>query len=145
MIGDLTNFTALRERMRYLQARQKVLAENVANADTPSYKPKDMAHTGIDPTTRGSDASRRLAMANSGYTGSISPTQTNPAHIGGGQPGSAGQEGRGASYGTRPSGNAVNLEDEMLKISQNQLDFQMVAGLYQRGFSTLKIALGRKA
>jgi flagellar basal-body rod protein FlgB len=142
MIHDLTTFAALKQRMRFLQSRQKVLAENVANADTPGFKPKDIAQIGIDPATRGSDAARR--MSTSAYSRVAGLQVTSPMHIGGAQAG-AGTVEKGASYETRPSGNAVNLEDEMLKVSQNQIDFQTAANLYQRGIATLKTALGRRA
>lgn len=145
MIADISQFSALRERMRFLQARQKVLSENVANADTPAYKPKDVVNLGSSALQESVDPSRRLVMAKSGYASALAPAVTNPAHISGGVSGYASQDTKGAQFGTRPSGNSVNLEDEMLKVSQNQIDFQMVTGLYQRSFSTLKIALGRKA
>jgi flagellar basal-body rod protein FlgB len=141
MIHDLTSFSALKNRMRFLQARQKLLAENVANADTPGYKPKDITQLGVDPATRGSDATRRLASA--AYGGGVQMAATHPSHI---QPGLNGPGGvaKGATYETRPSGNAVNLEDEMLKVSQNHIDFQTAANIYQRGLATLKTALGRR-
>lgn len=142
MIHDLPTFAALRERMRFLQTRQKLLAENVANADTPGYKPKDIRQLGVDPASRGSDQSRRMApvMGQQAY----GMAMTNARHIAPSGGGFA-SEARGASYETRPSGNAVELESEMLKVSQNQIDFQTAANIYQRGLGTLKIALGRKA
>lgn len=142
MIHDLTTFAALKQRMRFLQSRQKVLAENVANADTPGYKPKDIAQIGVDPATRGSDASRRMGVQRYGQVAGL--MVTSPMHISQNAKG-AGTEDRGASFETRPSGNAVNLEDEMLKVSQNQIDFQTAANLYQRGLATLKTAIGRRA
>jgi flagellar basal-body rod protein FlgB len=141
MIHDLATFAALKERMRFLQTRQKLLAQNVANANTPGFRPKDIRQLGIDPASRGSDAARRLS------TSAVGPTYglmaTNAMHI---QPGDGGQafEDKGASYETRPSGNSVDLENEMLKVSQNQIDFQTAANIYQRSLSTLKIALGKK-
>ena len=41
-INDIPILTMLRERMQWQQARQQVLAENVANADTPDYQAKDL-------------------------------------------------------------------------------------------------------
>lgn len=142
MIHDLSTFAALKQRMRFLQSRQKVLAENVANADTPGFRPKDIVQIGIDPATRGSDAARRASAVAYGKVAGLQVTS--PMHITGAQ-GGAGTVDRGASYETRPSGNGVNLEDEMLKVSQNQIDFQTAANLYQRGLATLKTALGRRA
>lgn len=142
MIHDLSTFAALKQRMRFLQSRQKVLAENVANADTPGYKPKDIAQIGIDPASRGADATRRMAVAHYNQAAGLMTTSAmhiNPAANG------AGTVDRGASYETRPSANAVTLEDEMLKVSQNQIDFQTAANLYQRGLATLKTAIGRRS
>jgi flagellar basal-body rod protein FlgB len=141
MIHDLTTFAALKNRMRFLQARQKLLAENVANADTPGYKPKDIREVGVDAASRGSDQARRLTGP--GAAAGVNLATTNPGHIALGGPGRP-NEDKGASFETRPSGNAVNLETEMLKVSQNHIDFQTAANIYQRGLSTLKIALGRR-
>ena len=38
-ITDIPIFSMLRTRMQWPQERQRVLAENVANADTPKYRP----------------------------------------------------------------------------------------------------------
>jgi flagellar basal-body rod protein FlgB len=141
MIHDLTTFAALKNRMRFLQARQKLLAENVANADSPGYKPKDIKELGIDPASRGSDQARRMAGGVAAPATGLAVTS--PGHIRSNGTGRIGEE-KGAAFETRPSGNAVNLETEMLKVSQNQIDFQTAANIYQRGLSTLKIALGRR-
>jgi len=63
---DIPILTMLRERMQWQQARQQVLAENVANADTPDYQAKDLAPL---------DFSRELSTA------SVSLDRTNPNHI----------------------------------------------------------------
>ncbi|MCA0399659.1 MAG: flagellar basal body protein [Proteobacteria bacterium] len=141
MIHDLPTFAALKERMRFLQTRQKLLAENVANADTPGFRPKDIQQ-GVDPASRGADQTRNLPTSSVG--GGVRVAVTDPRHLGGGSAAGV-SEGRGAIYETRPSGNSVDLENEMLKVSQNQIDFQTAANIYQRGLATLKIALGRKA
>ena len=41
-INDLPILSALRTKMQWHQERQKLLAENVANADTPGFQPKDL-------------------------------------------------------------------------------------------------------
>ena len=42
-----------------------------------------------------------------------------------------------------PTGNAVSLEDEMMKVAANQMDFQAVTALYSRSLSLFKTALGK--
>ncbi len=43
----------------------------------------------------------------------------------------------------RPRGNAVSLEDEMLKVAANQMDYQAVTSLYTRSLALIKTALGK--
>src|SRR6476660_7375118 len=42
-ITDLPLFAMLRTRMQWHQERQRLLAENVANADTPTFRPRDLS------------------------------------------------------------------------------------------------------
>ncbi len=45
---------------------------------------------------------------------------------------------------TRPAGNAVNLEDQMLKVSANQMDYAAATSLYSRSLGLLKTAIGKR-
>ena len=38
----------------------------------------------------------------------------------------------------------MSLEEEMLKVSQNQSDFQLAASLYQKSLQMLRIAAGKR-
>ena len=48
-----------------------------------------------------------------------------------------------APFEVTPSGNAVTLEDQMMKVSGNDMDYQAVTTLYTRSMRLLKIAIGR--
>lgn len=122
--------TALRDRMQWHQARQKVLAENVANANTPGFKPKDLQPPRASAAGSASGLSR------------VAVERTDPQHLTGAA-GSAGPATRSAAvFETRPSGNAVNLEDEMLKAAENQSEYQLAASLYQKSLAMLRSAAG---
>ena len=45
-------------------------------------------------------------------------------------------------YEVRPGGNAVNHEDEMMKVASNQMDFDAAADLYTRSLALIKLAVG---
>jgi flagellar basal-body rod protein FlgB len=47
-------------------------------------------------------------------------------------------------YEVRPAGNAVNLEEEMMKVAANQMDFQTATALYTRSLNLIKTALGKR-
>lgn len=116
---------ALKTRMHWHQTRQKLLAENVSNADTPRFRPHDLRA----PAAPGN--------------GGVTLAQTSPRHLGlSGQRG--GFDPRDPKrFETTPSGNSVNLEDEMMKVAQNQSDYQLAASLYSKGLGLMKIAIGK--
>jgi flagellar basal-body rod protein FlgB len=131
-ISNLPILSMLRTRMHWHQERQRLLAENVANAETPRFKPRDLAPPNVGrPVASGS--------------GPVVLAATNAAHI---QPAAGGsgqfQAERKASYEVRPSGSAVNLEDEMLKVAANQMDYQAATALYGRSLGLIKAALGKR-
>lgn len=129
-ITDLPVLSMLRARMQWSQARQSLIAENVANADMPGFRPRDLAALRFD---------RAAGTAATGLT------VTAPGHIApAGARADAGLETRRAKgFEVVPSGNGVNLEDEMMKAGDNQADYQLAASLYQHSLTTLKIAVGK--
>ncbi len=132
-ISDIAALSSLRGKMHWHQERQKLLAENVANADTPRFKPRDLAPL---------KAPQAGAMA---QTASLAMTRTDAGHINAsGGTSSSFPESRRGGYETRPAGNAVNLEDEMQKVAANQMDYQAAASLYSRSLSLLKTAIGKR-
>jgi flagellar basal-body rod protein FlgB len=48
--------------------------------------------------------------------------------------------GNRQQYEVRPAGNAVNLEDEMMKVAENQMDFQTATQLYTHSLTLIKLA-----
>ena len=42
-----------------------------------------------------------------------------------------------------PTGNGVSLEDEMMKVAANQMDFQAATTLYTRGLGLIRTAIGK--
>ena len=58
-ISDLPVLSALRTKMQWHQERQKVLAENVSNSDTPKFKPRDLVEPKFTPGGRQAGAARR--------------------------------------------------------------------------------------
>jgi flagellar basal-body rod protein FlgB len=128
-VTDLPLFAMLKTRMYWLEERQKLLAENVANADTPGHRGRDLKQLDFNAALR-STASVTLAATAPGHLGAGGDTQFAPERRGG--------------FETRPNGNAVVLEEEMLKVAQNQMDHQTATALYARGLGLIKTALGRK-
>jgi flagellar basal-body rod protein FlgB len=129
--ANLPLVAMLKTRMHWHQTRQKILAENVANADTPKFQPKDLAAPSFTP-------------AGAPKGGALGVERTDSMHLASSS-GRPGEEANAAQrFEVRPSGNAVSLEDEMLKVSQNQSDYQLAASLYQKSLQMLRTAVGRR-
>ena len=121
----------LSRRMDWLGDRQRVLAQNIANANTPEYLPHDLRPLDFGAQLRGASARVELAA-------------TDAAH-------QAGRRSRPA-HGEKPirdedvltlSGNAVELETEMQKVAETAMDYQLMTNLYRKHLDLLKTAIGR--
>lgn len=133
-ITDLPTLAALRTKMQWHQERQRVLANNISNSDTPSFKPSDLVEPKFD---------RNGQPPVGSPVGSLPMMRTSSQHLAaaGGTPSFADRKG---GFQTRPAGNAVNLEDEMLKVSSNQMDYAAATSLYSRSLGLLKTAIGKR-
>src|ERR1700722_16923525 len=101
-MNDIPGLAILRTRMQWHQERQRVLSEKVANSDTRHLRPRGLVGPKLDSTGA------------SGSIGSLAMVRTSGNHIApAGGVDSFEQNGK-VGFETRPAGNAVNLEDEML-------------------------------
>lgn len=139
-IGDLPIFMMMKQRMQWLTERQQVLSQNVANSDTPGYQARDLKELDFGSMLEASGAR-------------LTPVATQAGHIG--SPVASGLglklgQARGGEvikkpdFETTPTGNSVVLEDEMIKVSQTQMDYQTVTGLYSKSMGLIRMALGRE-
>jgi flagellar basal-body rod protein FlgB len=131
-VTGLPILSMLRTRMQWHQERQRLLAENIANADTPNFRPNDLVPPKFDST---SPLVQQVALQ-----------RTDSAHMTGalGGPANQFQSTARPTSETRPGGNAVSLEDEMLKVAENQMDYQAAASLYAKSLGLVKSALGKR-
>ena len=132
-INDLPALSALRTKMQWHQERQRVLAENISNSDTPNFKPRDL----VEPKFH------RNGSSAAGSMGSLAMTRTSGSHIAAAVTAQSFAQNGNGGFQTRPAGNAVNLEDQMLKVSANQMDYAAATSLYSRSLHLLKTAIGR--
>lgn len=123
-MSNVALFDLADQRLAWIGQRQSVLAQNIANADTPGWKSRD-----ITPF------STVLSHAE------VTPAQTDPHHLGRapGGPGGA----RPAVTEHAPDGNAVSLDHELVKLAQTQSDHELVGDLYKKYLSFFRTAIGR--
>jgi flagellar basal-body rod protein FlgB len=131
---DLVNtpfFGLLRARLGQLSERQRLISENIANASTPGYRPRDLDTSAFE---------RLLAQQGSGGNG-LQMARTDPQHISLAGPVSTEAAIRTAEDSeTTMDGNAVVLEDQMAKAQETRMQFETGLALYQKGLDLLKMA-----
>jgi flagellar basal-body rod protein FlgB len=125
--SDFSSVDKLANAMTFHRERHAVLAGNVANVDTPGFRPYDI--------TQREAAGGGLEMA----------TTEGVAHMtaGGGEPGAAYAkefDDGGAQVG--PDGNAVSMERELAKIDANRTRYATAAELVSRRMAMIKYAAG---
>ena len=132
-MSGLTDVIA--QAMRHLGERQRVIAQNIANSDTPGYRAQELAEpprsfaamvdgriTTQRPHVTLSEGMRRLG-AQQMSTGALIPDP--------------------AVSEVKPDGNSVTLEDQVLKMGQIQADYAALTGLYRKQMALVRSALGK--
>lgn len=125
-------FAALKTKMAWLNERQSVLAQNVANADTPNYRAGDLKPLDFKALTAGAQSGVALATTDAHHIA---------ASAGEGHAGFKADSAK--PFEVSLSKNGVSLEDEMMKVSETQASYEMAVNLYQKQVGMLRTALGR--
>ncbi len=138
-LGSLPILSAMKKQMKFLLADRKVISENIANADTPGYVAKETQAPDFSALVESLDAQEDRARPGAGRTEMLG---NKAGHVGG--PSGAEVRARESDrYEESLDGNAVELEEEMLKASDNQMNYDMVTQLYRKNLQILRTAMGR--
>ncbi len=133
-IQDIGLFQAIGAKMDFLSQRQVVIAQNVANSDTPNYRSKDLVEV---------DFSAMLKKKASGNVNQVSLVATNPLHLGkGGDSANINAKKQKDTYEVAPDGNAVIMEEQLMKAGKNSMDYNLMVNIYQKQVGLFRTALG---
>ncbi len=128
MFEKLQIFRMAHAMAQHAGARQSVLARNLANADTPGYKARDIA-----PFAESYEGGSRFV-----------PRITRPGHIGESAGGYAVEIRKSSDGETDPNGNSVSLEQEMLKSVDVKRQHDRSLAIYKSALTVLRSATGRR-
>jgi flagellar basal-body rod protein FlgB len=121
---DIALFDVAEQKLQWLDARQSQLSQNIANADTPGYRARDV---------------KPFASALDQFT--ITPARTSPLHLAAYSidlPGTV-----EATAERAPDGNDVALEDELTKVAQDDTSQALVGNLWTSYMGMFMTALGK--
>ena len=110
-------------------ARQEVISQNVAHADTPGYRARDLADfaSTVEPGDR-----------------PFASRATRPGHIAFGAEAGGFELREATAFGAEsPNGNTVSLEDQMMRAADSRHAHQLALGVYGKTLDILRSGLGR--
>ena len=134
-LNKIPVFAALTKRMSWLNQRQKVLADNIANADTPGYTPRDLNEIDFKrELNRTNVKSMRMDVSSARH---IVPRGVDRSEV------DFGTKKQKDMYETAPDGNSVVLEQQLMKVTETRMDYELMTNLYRKHMGMLRTALGR--
>jgi len=123
--------SALTTRMGWLNDRQKLVAENVANASTPGFKPKDLTPQDFAGLVAGETPQGNLGL-----------TLTNAMHMPLDNTAPSGSKAViSPDSETTMDGNSVVLEEQMLKMAESRMQYQAAVGFYEKSLNMIRMAV----
>jgi flagellar basal-body rod protein FlgB len=124
-------------RLAWLDARQRVLAQNIANADTPRYQPRDL------PDFAKVMAQQGGAQQGGAHRGGLALAQTDPRHLPPAGGGLRARPDRQAMDGA-PNGNAVSLDQEAVKVAETDTAHALATNLHKTWLGMFGTAIGKQ-
>jgi len=122
-------FDLAERRLAWADRRQAVLAQNVANANTPHYKPHDLK-----------PFATVLGAANA-----VAPLRTQPSHLAGTVAVRSPDESVDRTHAQSPDGNAVGLDEQLVKLADTETTHSLVTTIYRKYLGMFGMALGRSS
>jgi flagellar basal-body rod protein FlgB len=126
-------FSVIKKRMEWLTERQEVIATNISNSDTPGYKPKDLRPFEFDDLVRRQKSALNMRSEDPGHMEGQRKRITEYA-----------SEETHKPFETAPQGNAVVLEEQMMKVAETSAKHKLTSELYKKHLNMFRMALGKR-
>lgn len=133
-IQDIGLLQAIGAKMDYLNQRQSLIAQNVANADTPGYRPRDLVDVNFADMLREQTSSSVRPVAISSTNGDHITSNAENATV-------KSRKSR-EPYEVAPAGNSVIIEEQLVNAGENAMDYNLMTNILQKQVGLFKIALG---
>lgn len=131
MLNDISMLTMIQRGMSWMTRNHDVVATNIANADTPDFRAKELRPLDYGKLQRE-------------QVGAVSMARTAPAHLVGLKPSSEGAVRIDRdTYEISSTGNSVNLEEQGIKIARNAMDYQLATTLYSKSVGMIRAVISQ--
>lgn len=118
MISDVKLLNVMSAMAKHASERHAIIADNIANADTPGFKAQD-----LQPFSEVFKAAEKRGVGFTGVEAKTVPMETGVA--------------------AAPNGNNVGLEEQMMLATQNKADHEMALAVYRKTLDMMKMAIGK--
>jgi flagellar basal-body rod protein FlgB len=135
-LDEIPLFAMLKSKLSYTNERQRLIAQNIANADTPGYAPMDLKPFTFQQALNGASG----ASAGSG-SGGLEMQRSDPRHMAARRtPAGPLRPMTSPDTEARLDGNQVVLEDQMMKMSEARDDYDTAITFYTQALNLLRTA-----
>ena len=129
-LGNLNVFSAATVKMGWLNQRQTVLAQNIANADTPNYRAKDLKAPTFSKIMNGNVNMQMSKTAMGHMVGAGAKIDARVI-----------KERNKDVYEVSPNENAVVMEEQLMKVSESSMSYKLASSIYSKNLLMFKMAL----
>ncbi|MDR6626289.1 flagellar basal-body rod protein FlgB [Caulobacter segnis] len=130
----------LKSRLGYLSERQKLVAQNVANADTAGYRPSDLKAFSFQASLMNQTSGAVYRGGVAAPTNGVRMIATSASHLAPSNAPSAWRSTAGTDSEVTLDGNAVSLEDQMIKMTDARMNYDAAISFYQKSMTMLRMA-----
>ncbi|MGB0670864.1 MAG: flagellar basal body rod protein FlgB [Rhodospirillales bacterium] len=131
-LNSMPVFAVIKKKVSWLTQRQEVLAQNIANADTPKYRPSDLRAFDFKDLVRRQEHALNMSVSSENHL----PGRRQRIR-------DFSEERERRPFETAPGGNAVVLEEQVGKLNDNGISHELAERLYKKQLNMFKIAIGK--
>ncbi len=131
-------FKAMNAKMQYLQKRQQVISQNIANANTPEYKPSDLSKVDFGKVLENVTGDKGKSVPK------VTLAATSPNHLAPDSKMLPRVEKQKTTYEVTPDKNAVDVEEQMIKSNDVQMNYNLMLNIYSSNMDMMRTSLGRR-
>lgn len=131
MLNDIPMLGMIQRGMSWMSRNHDVVANNIANADTPDFRAKELKPLDFGGIQREQVGGVEMALTARGHmVGMKSPSLGNV------------RVDRD-TYEISSTGNSVNLQEQGVKIARNAMDYQLATTLYSKSVSLVRAVISQ--
>lgn len=131
MLDSIGVMKGIGGKMNWLNQRHVVISNNIANSDTPKFRPSDLQEVDFS-SVMGATQNRPQ----------IQKMTTDSAHIGGNrQVGDADAKKSSDTYEVAPAENSVVMEEQLFKAQETMADYNMITNLYRKNVGMIRMVV----